>query len=67
MGTLVNFISHSVVVGFTTGAAILIASKQLKNFFGVPIPREGNLFDTLEHFVAPGSPIPTATSWPSRW
>jgi SulP family sulfate permease len=51
MGTLVNFISHSVVVGFTTGAAILIASKQLKNFFGVPIPREGNLFTTLEHFV----------------
>ena len=51
MGTLVNFISHSVVVGFTTGAAILIASKQLKNFFGVPIPREGNLFTTLEHFA----------------
>ncbi len=51
MGTLVNFISHSVVVGFTTGAAILIASKQLKNFFGVPIPREGNLFTTLDHFV----------------
>jgi SulP family sulfate permease len=51
MGTLVNFISHSVVVGFTTGAAILIASKQLKNFFGVPIPREGNLFTTLSHFV----------------
>jgi sulfate permease, SulP family len=50
MGTLVNFISHSVVVGFTTGAAILIASKQLKNFFGVPIPREGNLFTTLDHF-----------------
>jgi SulP family sulfate permease len=51
MGTLVNFISHSVVVGFTTGAAILIASKQLKNFFGIPIPREGNLFTTLEHFA----------------
>jgi sulfate permease, SulP family len=51
MGALVNFISHSVVVGFTTGAAILIAAKQLKNFFGVPIPREGHLFATLEHFV----------------
>jgi SulP family sulfate permease len=38
------------VVGFTTGAAILIASKQLKNFFGVPIPREGHLTDTLGHF-----------------
>jgi SulP family sulfate permease len=50
MGAVVNFISHSVVVGFTTGAAILIASKQLKNFFGVPIPRGGNLFETLGHF-----------------
>ena len=51
MGAVVNFISHSVVVGFTTAAAILIASKQLKNFFGVPIPRDGNLFETLGHFV----------------
>jgi SulP family sulfate permease len=35
MGALVNFISHSVVVGFTAGAALLIAAKQLKHFFGV--------------------------------
>ncbi|MEJ2529952.1 MAG: SulP family inorganic anion transporter, partial [Gammaproteobacteria bacterium] len=34
LGTLVNFISHSVVVGFTAGAAVLIATSQLKNFFG---------------------------------
>ncbi len=34
MGALVNFISHSVVVGFTAGAALLIAAKQLKHFFG---------------------------------
>jgi len=39
LGTLVNFISHSVVVGFTAGAALLIAAKQLNNFFGVEIPR----------------------------
>jgi SulP family sulfate permease len=39
LGTLVNFISHSVIIGFTAGAAILIATKQIKNFFGVPIPR----------------------------
>ena len=37
MGALVNFISHSVIVGFTAGAAILIAAKQLKNFFGIDI------------------------------
>jgi SulP family sulfate permease len=36
MGSLVNFISHSVVVGFTAGAAILIATSQFNNFIGVP-------------------------------
>lgn len=39
MGTLVNFISHSVVTGFTAGAAILIATNQVKHFFGLEIPR----------------------------
>ena len=50
LGTLVNFISHSVVVGFTAGAAVLIIAKQLKNFFGVHIPRGGNLPEILHHF-----------------
>jgi len=36
LGALVNFVSHSVVVGFTSGAALLIATSQLSNFFGVP-------------------------------
>jgi len=36
LGALVNFVSHSVVVGFTAGAALLIGSSQLSNFFGVP-------------------------------
>jgi SulP family sulfate permease len=38
MGALVNFISHSVVVGFTAGAAVLIASSQLNHYFGMHIP-----------------------------
>jgi len=37
LGTLVNFVSHTVVVGFTSGAAVLIAASQVKNFFGLPI------------------------------
>ena len=36
LGALVNFVSHSVVIGFTAGAALLIATSQLGNFFGVP-------------------------------
>jgi SulP family sulfate permease len=50
MGALVNFISHSVVVGFTAGAALLIAAKQLKYFFGVEIERGGHMHDILLQF-----------------
>ncbi len=39
LGTLVNFVSHTVVVGFTAGAAILIATSQVKHVLGVHIPR----------------------------
>src|SRR5688572_16088893 len=34
MGMLVNFISHTVIVGFTAGAALLIIASQVRNFFG---------------------------------
>jgi SulP family sulfate permease len=50
MGTLVNFISHAVIVGFTAGAAVLIAAKQLKHFFGVEIDSSGHLHDILLNF-----------------
>ena len=38
MGALVNFISHGVVIGFTAGAAILIATSQLKHALGITLP-----------------------------
>lgn len=37
LGTIVNFVSHTVVIGFTAGAGILIAGKQLKYVFGIPL------------------------------
>jgi SulP family sulfate permease len=37
MGVIVNFISHSVVVGYTAGVGILIIATQLKNFFGLNV------------------------------
>lgn len=46
-GALVNFISHSVVVGFTAGAAILIASEQLDSFLGLRIPDTDYVHETL--------------------
>lgn len=51
MGALVNFISHSVVVGFTAGAALLIAAKQLKHFFGIEMPSGGHLHDIVWAFL----------------
>jgi SulP family sulfate permease len=46
LGDLTRFISHSVIVGFTLGAAVLLALDQLRNFLG--LPREGNYDD---HFL----------------
>ncbi|MBU1986173.1 MAG: SulP family inorganic anion transporter, partial [Proteobacteria bacterium] len=52
LGALVNFISHSVVVGFTAGAALLIASSQLKHFFGIEMPRGGHFHQTVYGVVS---------------
>jgi SulP family sulfate permease len=51
LGVLVNFVSHTVVVGFTAGAGILIIAAQLKNFFGIDLPRSDSLLHTLLGFV----------------
>ncbi len=50
MGALVNFISHSVVIGFTAGAATLIAAKQLKHFFGIEMDSGGHLHEIIFNF-----------------
>ena len=52
LGALVNFISHTVVVGFTAGAAMLILDAQLGNFFGVYVPRNVSFLRSIEAFVA---------------
>jgi SulP family sulfate permease len=53
LGALVNFISTTVVVGFTAGAGLLIVSAQLRNFFGLAIPQHTTFLpaiaDTVEH------------------
>lgn len=51
LGTLVNFISHSVVVGFTAGAAILIAASQVKHFFALDIPRGSPFYEIVYQLV----------------
>jgi sulfate permease, SulP family len=39
LGALVNFVSHTVVIGFTAGAAILIATSQVKHITALEIPK----------------------------
>jgi SulP family sulfate permease len=46
LGDLTRFISHSVIVGFTLGAAILLALGQLRNLLGLPLGGESD-----DHFL----------------
>jgi len=46
MGVLVNFVSHTVVIGFTAGAALLIATSQMKNVLGIHVARGENFMHT---------------------
>ncbi len=55
LGALVNFVSHTVVIGFTAGAAILIATSQMKHIMGVFIPKgESFLHTWYDIYVAAG-------------
>jgi SulP family sulfate permease len=49
LGTLVNFISHSVIVGFTAGAACLIAAKQAKTFMGIDLHDSEHLTEDFSY------------------
>ncbi|MFA7238537.1 MAG: SulP family inorganic anion transporter [Sulfuricellaceae bacterium] len=51
MGVLLNFISHTVVIGFTAGAALLIAASQVKNFFGIAIERGAHFHVVIEQLA----------------
>ena len=44
LGVVVNFLSHPVIVGFSSAAAIIIGLSQLNKIFGVPMGRS-------EHFI----------------
>lgn len=38
LGSLMRFIPHPVIVGFTSGIAVIIASTQVRDFFGLRMP-----------------------------
>jgi SulP family sulfate permease len=44
MGTAVKFIPRPIIIGFTNGIAILIASTQVKDFFGLQLEKVPGVF-----------------------
>ena len=61
LGGLVNFISPTVVTGFTAGAGVLIVFSQLPDFFGVAVPHGLSL---PERAMALAALLPSA-HWPT--
>lgn len=49
LGKLVDFVSHTVVIGFTAGAAILIATSQLPHITGVFTEKGLSFFASWHH------------------
>jgi len=49
LGVLVNFISHPVISGFTSAAAVIVIISQLKDIFGLEVPRSENQIELLKH------------------
>ena len=51
MGFVVNFLSHAVISGFTSAAAIVIGLSQLKHLLGIPLESKENVFALLYEAV----------------
>ncbi len=52
MGKLVNFVSNSVIIGFSAGAGILIAFKQLKYIFGISVPQGSSFYEIVSYIIS---------------
>ncbi|MCL1467270.1 SulP family inorganic anion transporter [Argonema galeatum] len=51
LGFLVNFLSHSVISGFTQAAALVIAITQLKDLMGITIPQTDKFYKLLFYLI----------------
>ncbi len=47
LGVLVNFVSDSVIIGFTTGAGVLIATNQIRHILRLDFPSHHSLLATI--------------------
>ncbi|XP_020689218.1 probable sulfate transporter 4.2 isoform X2 [Dendrobium catenatum] len=60
LGWLIRFISHSVISGFTTASAIVIALSQAKYFLGYNIERSSKIVPLIRSIIAGASDF----KWP---
>ena len=51
-GRLIDFVPHSVIVGFTAGAAILIINSQIGPFLGLDLQRGTSVLDNIRAALA---------------
>jgi MFS superfamily sulfate permease-like transporter len=51
LGIFVNLLSHPVVIGFTTSAAIIIATSQLSKIFGVYVDKAEHHYETIYRVI----------------
>ena len=51
LGFLVNFLSHPVISGFTSAAALIIGLSQLKHLLGIEIPRSHHIHEIILNAV----------------
>ncbi|MDJ1006211.1 MAG: solute carrier family 26 protein [Paracoccaceae bacterium] len=61
LGFLVNFLSHPVISGFSSAAALVIGFSQLKHLLGFDIPRSHLITETVAHAVTHIGQINPAT------
>ena len=62
LGFLVDFLSHSVLVGFTAAAALIIGFSQVKHVLGVSVPRPEHFIDTVREVFSAASETHGATA-----
>lgn len=61
LGFLVNFLSHPVISGFTSAAALIIGFSQLKHLIGVDIPRSNYVHSIVVEALQRISEVNVAT------
>ncbi|BBB25000.1 SulP family inorganic anion transporter [Amphritea japonica] len=61
LGSIVNFMSHSVISGFTSAAALLIAVSQLRHLTGIDIPNGGFITDSFGYILTHISELNSVT------